>query len=687
LGTIENVVFRARQANQEHWFRDGRFSSVPAAGHKPRSSKTNATMTDRFTFKDHQRERQLFLSRLLIGAVVVVTLFGALISRLVFLQVYEHEYYSTKSDEYRISIQPVVPNRGLIYDRNGVLLAENKASYTLMLVKEEAGNIASSLELLESIIELSPDDVEKFQTRLKRRSIPFSPVPLRFNLTEHEIASIAVNQFKLPGINVEAQLVRHYPQGEVMAHAIGYLASISEDELKTVDPVNYSGTHQIGKMGVERFYEDILHGKVGYETVEKNARGQIMKVLDRTDPVPGQDIVLHLDSKLQMAATNALGDFRGGVIALDPTNGGVLAMISKPSFDPNLFVQGISKTDYAKLNDRVESPLFNRALAKYSPGSTMKPFVGLAALDTGLRTREYTIRDPGHFRLDGDRHIYHDWTWWVSKNGHDIVNLEKAIYQSCDTYFFDLATDMSIDTMHDFLFKFGFGRNTSVDIPQASKGTLPNRQWKQDNLGQPWYPGETLNSSIGQGYTETSPLQLATATMLIANRGKWYQPAMLKRVGAGAPDVKRSSYIPDIELKNPDDWRFMGDAMADVIHKNNGGYRNNGTAYPYVVNVGPMPYRMAGKSGTAQVIGMAADFDKNAEVPEQYRDHALFIAFAPVDDPKIAVAVFVEHGEGGSSVAGPIARKVIDAYLLEDGKLKPEFQPGGGSSLISSLTP
>ena len=652
------------------------------------AGSTADKMADRYTFKDHNREKQIFLSRLLIGGIVVLVLFALLITRLVYLQVFEHEYYSTKSDGYRIHIQPVPPNRGLIYDRNGVLLAENKPSYTLTLTRENAGDMDASLQLLGSLIQFTEEDEEKFRTRLKRRSVPFSSVPVRFNLSEEEIASIAVNQFRLPGISVEAQLVRNYPQGDLFAHAVGYLASISEEELKQVDQVNYKGTHQIGKMGIEKYYEDILHGTVGYETVEKNARGQIMQVLDRTDPIPGQDIVLNLDINLQKAAVEALGDFRGGVVVLDPTDGGVMAMVSKPAFDPNLFVEGISKTDYAKLNDRAETPLFNRALAKYSPGSTVKPFLGLAALETGTRTREYTIRDPGHFRLDGDSHIYHDWTWWVSKNGHDLVNLEKAIYQSCDIYFYDLATDMDIDTMHDFMFRFGFGRNTSVDIPQASNGVLPSRQWKRNALGLPWYPGETLNSSIGQGYTEASPLQLATATMLIANKGKWYQPALLRKVGTDSEVIQRTSYLPDIQLKNPDDWNLVANAMRDVVHKKNGGYRNNGTAWPYIENMGPMPYEMAGKSGTAQVVGMAADFDNDAEVPEKYRDHALFISFAPANDPKIVVAVFVEHGEGGSSVAGPVARKIIDTWLVEEGQLKPQFQPvpDGSSSLITSLS-
>lgn len=641
-------------------------------------------MSDRYTFKDHTFERQLFLSRLLVGGSVTLFLIAVLIVRLVYLQVYEHEYYSTKSDNYRIHVQPVSPTRGRIYDRNGVLLADNKPSYTLTLVKENAGDIDASIEQLRTLIGFTPEEEEKFRTQLKRRKVPFSSVPLRLSLTEDEIARVAVNQFQLPGINVEAQLVRHYPQGDLLAHALGYVASMSEDELKTVDSVNYRATQQIGKMGVEKFYESILHGQVGYETVEKNARGQIMKVLDRTDPTPGKDLVLHLDANLQKAAVDALGDFRGGIVALDPATGGVLAMVSKPSFDPNLFVEGISKTDYAKLQDPRQTPLFNRALARYSPGSTIKPFIGLAALDTGLRTREYTIRDPGYFHLDGDSHVYHDWTWWDNKSGHDLVDLEKAIYQSCDIYFFDLATDMDIDTMHDFLSQFGFGRNTSIDIPQAHAGVLPSREWKRAAMGQPWYPGETLNSSIGQGFTLATPLQLATATMLMANKGKWNQPVMLKSLGLEAPDYHPQASLPDIQLKNPEDWNFIGDAMASVIHRN-GGYRDNGTAYSYIGRTNPPPYRMAGKSGTAQVANMAADFDKkNTAVPEELVDHALFIAFAPVEDPKIAVAVFVENGKGGSGVAGPIARQILDAYLLENGQLKPEFMQAPAAPLISS---
>ncbi|HEY0963167.1 MAG TPA: penicillin-binding protein 2 [Pseudomonadales bacterium] len=651
-------------------------------------------MTDRYTFKDHNRERQIFVSRLLVGGGIAIFLLTLLIARLVFLQVYQHEYYSTKSDSYRISIQPVVPNRGLIYDRNGVILAENKPSYTLTVVKEHAADLEHSLELLRTLIRLTPDDEQEFIDRQRRRAVPFSSVPLRFNLSEEERANIAINQFQLPGISVESELVRHYPQGELMAHALGYVAALSEDDLKLVDPENYAGTHQIGKMGVEKFYESLLHGKVGYETVEKNARGQIMKVLDRTDPVPGEDIMLHLDSKLQQAAVNALGDFRGGIVALDPETGGVLAMVSKPSFDPNLFVGGISSADYAKLQDRIETPLFNRALGRYSPGSTIKPFLGLAALDTGLRTREYTIRDNGQFRLPNSSHVYHDWTWWDNRSGHDIVNLEKAIYQSCDIYFYDLARDMDIDTMHDFLYQFGFGRNTSVDIPQASVGILPSREWKREAKGEPWYPGETVNSSIGQGYTEATPLQLATATMLIANKGKWNPPALLKRVGLGAQDVQHQHEMPDIQLKNPADWDFIQHAMQSVVHKDRSeGYRTNGTAYDYIANAKDnrlTAYHMGGKSGTAQVINHAADFKKGdgKALPEIYRDHGLFIAFAPVEAPKIAVAIFVQNGESGSNVAGTMARKILDAYLLgPDGQLKPEFQPPAPPPLISLNNP
>lgn len=648
-------------------------------------------MTDRYTFKDHNLERQIFLSRLLIGGGVAIFLLVLLIARLVFLQVYRHDYYTSQSEYYRIKTQPVVPNRGLIYDRNGVILAENRPSFTLMVVKEDAGDIARSLELLRNFIALTPEDEKEFYERLKGRTIPFSSVPLRFNLTEEERANFAVNQFQLPGISVEAQLMRYYPHGDLVAHALGYVAAISEKDQEGLDLENYQGTNQIGKMGVEKFYEDILHGTVGYETVEQNVHQQVMKVLDRTDPVAGQDIVLNLDINVQKAAVEALGHFRGGIVALDPETGGVLALVSKPAFDPNLFVGGISNTEYAKLQDRVETPLFNRALGRYSPGSTIKPFLGLAALDTGIRTREYTIRDNGTFQLNGRGYVWHDWTWWDFNNGHDIVNLERAIYQSCDIYFYDLATDMDIDVMHDFLYEFGFGRNTAVDIPQANTGILPSRTWKQETRGEAWYPGETVNSAIGQGYTEATPLQLATATMLIANKGKWNPPALLKRIGRDAPDVQHEHQMQDIVLNNPDDWEFIQQAMQAVVHKDrSGGYRMNGTAYDAIGNAQGNPlkaYHMAGKSGTAQVVNQARDFNgKSEELPEEFQDNALFIAFAPVEDPKIAVAVYVEHGAGGSGVAGPMARQILDAYLLgPDGQLKPEFVPA--TSPLISLNP
>jgi penicillin-binding protein 2 len=630
-------------------------------------------MAEKITLQDHQLERQIVLSRIIVGGILSFLLILTLFARLFYLQVNQHEYYSTKSDSYRIHVQPVVPTRGLIYDRNGILLAENIPSFTLSLVREHAGDIDQTIKVISSLITLSDDDIEKFSTRLKNRSVPFAAVPVRYNLTEEEIAKISVNQFQLSGVSVEAELVRHYPEGETFAHAIGYLSSITEDELKRVDSVNYSGTHQIGKLGVEKYYEDILHGQVGYQTVEKDARGQLMKILDNTDPVPGQDIMLHLDSHIQKAAEKAFGDHRGAVIALDPNTGGVLALVSKPAFDPNLFVQGISRAEFAKLNDPLTTPMFNRALAKYAPGSTLKPFLALAALNYGLRTREQTISDPGYYRLKNEEHIYHDWTWWVNESGHNQVDMQKAIFQSCDIYFYDLAVDMGIDKMHDFLFRFGFGRNTTLDLPQASTGTLPSRQWKRETLGEAWYPGDTLNSSIGQGFTEATPMQLATATLLMANKGKWMRPGLLKQVGIEGTPIEPSRSLPDIELENTDDWNFIHDSMAMVVHKGAGGYRNTGTAYPYIAMQKALPYRMAGKSGTAQVVGMAADFDNDAEVAEKFRDHALFISFAPVDNPQIALAVFIEHGEGGSSIAGPISREIIDSYLLEDGVLKSEF--------------
>jgi len=630
-------------------------------------------MTEKITIQDHQLERQIVLSRIIVGGVIAFLLILALIARLFFLQVNQHDYYSTKSDNYRIHVQPIVPTRGLIYDRNGTLLAENVPSFTLTLVREHAGDVDKVVDVIESLISLTEEDREKLRGRLRSRSIPHSSVPVRFNLSEEEIARISVNQFRLPGVSVEAQLVRHYPEGEIFAHSVGYLGSITEDELKAVDPVNYSGTHQIGKQGIEKFYEDILHGQVGYQTVEKNARGQIMSVLDRTDPVPGQDIVLNLDSNIQKAAVEALGDYRGAVVAIDPETGGILALVSKPAYDPNLFVQGISRKDYASLNDPVNSPLFNRALAKYAPGSTVKPFISLAALNEGYRTPEDTVDDPGYYQLGNHKH--YDWTWWSNKTGHGTVDMQRAIYQSCNVYFWDLAMDMGIDQMHDFLFRFGFGRNVSLDLPQASTGTLPSREWKLNAIGEPWYPGETINSYVGQGYTEATPLQLATATMLMSNKGKWHRPAVMRQIGTDSSPVIESTFLPDIEINNPDYWDFIAESMEMVVSRGYGGeYRTYGSAYPYIAAAEPLKYRMAGKSGTAQVIAILENYDRADEVPEKYREHAWFISFAPVDNPKIALAVFVEHGEAGSSVAGPIARNVLDAYLLdEQGELKAEF--------------
>jgi len=630
-------------------------------------------MAEKITLQDHQQERRLVLSRILVGGTLAFLLILVLLARLFYLQINQHEYYSTKSDNYRIHVQSVVPTRGLIYDRNGVLLAENVPSFTLSLVREHAGDVDRAIEIIQSLISLTEEDVEKFRSRLKNRSVPYSAVPVRYNLNEEEIARISVNQFRLPGVSVEAELVRHYPQGEAVAHAVGYLGSITEDELKTLDPVNYSGTHQMGKMGVESFYEPLLHGQVGYETVEKNARGQVMKVLDRTDPVPGQNIVLHLDSELQKAAMAALGEYRGAVVAIDPESGGVLALVSKPAFDPNLFVQGMSRKQYAALNDPVQLPLFNRSLAKYAPGSTVKPFIGLAALNEGFRTPEDVVHDPGYYTLDQHRH--YDWTWWSNKSGHGSVDLQRAIYQSCNVYFWDLAMDMGIDRIYDFLFRFGFGRNVSLDLPSASKGTLPSREWKRNTMGQPWYPGETLNSFIGQGYTEATPLQMATAAMLMSNKGKWYRPSMLKQIGVEGAPVDNHGFVPDVELNDPSYWDFIAEAMEMVVNRGYGPeYRTYGTAFPYIADGNPVKYRMAGKSGTAQVIAIPDSYDRADEVPEKYREHAWFISFAPIGNPKIALAVFVEHGAGGSAVAGPIAREILDAYLLEDGELKPEFR-------------
>ncbi|MNF43216.1 penicillin-binding protein 2 [Pseudomonas linyingensis] len=620
--------------------------------------------------KDHERDARLVRSRAVVGAIFVLLLTGVLVARMYFLQVIQYEHHSTLAENNRIHVQPLPPTRGLIYDRNGVIIADNRPSFSLTVSRERAGDWPQVLDSVVEVLGLGEEERALFEKRLRQGRRPFEPVPILFELSEEQIARIAVNQFRLPGVDVVAQLVRHYPQGEHFAHSVGYVGRINERELKQLDPVDYSGTHHIGKTGTEKFYEDLLHGQVGYEEVETNARGRVLRVLKHTDPVPGKDITLHLDLKLQEAAEAALAGRRGAIIALEPATGGVLAMVSQPSYNPNLFVTGIGFKEYAALRDSIDRPLYNRVLrGLYPPGSTIKPQVALAGLDAGVINAASRVYDPGFYQLPGNTHKYRNW----NRSGDGWVSLDLALARSNDTYFYDLAIKLGIDRLHHYMSAFGLGQRVSLDLFEEASGLMPSREWKRVNRRQGWYPGETVITGIGQGYMLTTPLQLAQATALIASRGQWRRPRLLKDADGMTPEqlvarelLEADETPPNIVAKDPRYWDQVTHGMVEVVHGERGTARKIGLG---------SPYRIAGKSGTAQVVAIRQGerYDRN-KVRERHRDHALFVAFAPADDPKIAVAVMVENGESGSGVAGPVAKQVLDAWLLdEQGRLKAEF--------------
>ncbi|WP_439887409.1 penicillin-binding protein 2 [Pseudomonas sp. MBLB4123] len=613
--------------------------------------------------KDHEKDARLIRARALVGALVVLLLTAVLVVRLYYLQVVQYEYHSTLSENNRVHVQPIPPSRGLIFDRNGVIIADNRPSFSLTLTRERAGDWEQVLDVIVEVLELGTDERALFEKRVRQGRRPFEPVPVLFELTEEQIARVAINQFRLPGVEVVARLVRHYPLGEHFAHSVGYVGRINEKELKELDPVAYSGTHHIGKTGIERFYEAQLHGEVGYEEVETNARGRVLRVLKRTDPLPGKDIVLTLDARLQRAAEEALGGRRGAIVAIQPATGEVLAMVSQPSFDPNPFVTGIGFQAYADLRDSIDRPLYNRVLrGLYPPGSTIKPMVAVAGLDAGVVTPTSRVFDPGFYQLPGHSHKYRNW----NRSGDGWVSLELAIARSNDTYFYDLAHKMGIDRMHDYMTRFGLGQRVALDMFEETAGLMPSRDWKRARYRQPWYPGETLILGIGQGYMQTTPLQLAQAVTLMANRGKWIRPHLAKSI-EGRPPVDDEP-MADIVLRDPKAWDYARFGMEQVMHGARGTARKVGDS---------AVYRIAGKSGTAQVVAIkqGEKYDRN-KVAERHRDHALFVAFAPAESPQIAVAVMVENGESGSGVAAPVVKQVMDAWLLdEDGQLKAEYAP------------
>ncbi|HEX6928417.1 MAG TPA: penicillin-binding protein 2 [Gammaproteobacteria bacterium] len=611
-------------------------------------------MARRTHIKDEWQEYRLFQNRALLGGIGVVVLTGVLLARLYWLQVEQFPHYATLSENNRVRIQTLAPNRGLIYDRNGILLAENVPNYQLELIPEQIEDIGATLEKLGEVIALRDADIERFNKllRTKRR---FEPVPLRYNLNDEEVASFAVHRQEFPGVDIQARLTRRYPLGPIMAHVVGYIGSITERELQARDEARYSGTSQIGKVGIERSYEDVLHGYPGVQQVETNAQSRVLRVLDVEPPVPGRDLILSIDARLQKAAFDALGDYKGAVVAIDPRNGEVLAMVSKPAYNPNLFVEGIDTKTLETFYTDIQRPLFNRAInGAYPPGSTIKPMLGLAGLHYGVVTSTHSTFCPGYFVLEGNPRPYRDW----KREGHGWTDMEKAIEQSCDVYYYELAVELGIDRIHEFLARFGLGQPTGVDLIGEDDGLLPSREWKRRERNMPWFPGETVNVGIGQGFMLMTPMQLAQSTARIASRGAAFVPRIVNSIhDTLTHDIRQLPPVPlpPVDFRSEWPWQFVINAMEDVVHGARGTARSIGFG---------VPYRIAGKTGTAQVftLGAEEEYDEE-ELAIALRDHGLFIAFAPADDPKIAIAIVVENG-GGSSSAVPVARAMFDTWLL-----------------------
>lgn len=624
-------------------------------------------MSNRQALKNVLRERQVFQHRIVLAILGMLVLCGILVVRYAQLQIADYEVYKTQSDRNRIQLLPIAPKRGLIFDRNGVLLAENIPSYNLAIVKERLQGLDDTLAVVRELVEISDDDVTRFRKRLRRRR-PYQAVPLKFRLNEEEIARIAVNKHRIPGVEVNAQLVRHYPQGEIFSHVLGYVGRIGEKEQESLDPINYSATHHVGKIGLEKYYEDLLHGTVGYQNVETNAHGRILRVLEHHDPLPGADIRLHIDAGVQRAAHDALAGLRGAVVAIDPRNGGVLAMVSVPGYDTNLFANGISNKNYKMLRSNPDLPLYNRALqGQYPPASIVKPIWGLAGLHYGVITPTTRYADPGWFTLPNDTRRYRDW----KRGGHGVtINLQQAVAQSCDVYFYELSYRLGIDRMHAFGDRFGLGRVTGIDNTNERPGLLPSRAWKKAKRGGHWYPGETINAGIGQGLVLATPLQLAVATSVLASRGVLHAPRILASAGG---EEMSAPVLGKIEDVSDSAWKHVSRAMEMVVTGKHGTARGLARG---------LDYRMAAKTGTAQVVGIAAGEKYDSEaLHEKNRDHALFIAFAPVEAPELAIAVVIENGEHGGSAAGPVAKKVMDAYFLSQ-RLRAKLQMSDTAEFI-----
>ncbi len=614
-------------------------------------------MSKHVEFKNHQREIFHFQLRLVVSIGFVLLLLAILLVRFIYLQAVRHNHYQTLAESNRIAIIPIVPNRGLILDRNGVVLARNYSGYTLEINKNKTTDMEATVNELSTLVEITPKDRKRFR-KLLAESHDFNTLVIRNRLSDEEVTRFAAQQYRFPAVEIKARLFRDYPFGEKTAHLIGYIGRINEtDEAQLAESdlaANYRGSDYIGKTGLEQSYEGDLHGTTGIEQVEVDAGGRAVRMLSHSAPVSGNTLVLSIDAKLQEIAEQSFGNYRGALVAIDPNNGEVLAFVSKPGYDPNPFIDGIDTQSWDELNNSPDVPLNNRALrGQYPPGSTIKPFMALAGLNFRTRSPEQTISDPGVYYLPGSSRQYRDW----KAGGHGNVNMFKAIQMSCDTYFYGLATELGIDNISGFLSRFGFGKKTGIDMEGETSGLLPSQEWKMKRYQQIWYPGDTVSVGIGQGYSLVTPLQLAFATATLANDGVPYKPHLVKEVRSALGAEKRliaSEPLADLHI-DPAHLELVRSAMVAVTQP-------GGTAV--YASLGA-PYHIAGKTGTAQVIAMkqGEKYDEKA-IDERHRDHAWFIAFAPAEEPRIALVVLAENGGHGSSTAAPIARKVLDYYLL-----------------------
>ncbi|MES2488379.1 MAG: penicillin-binding protein 2 [Pseudomonadota bacterium] len=619
-------------------------------------------------FKDLHGEKNTFLNRAVFAGVTCLALAVVLVARLINLQVMNHDYYSTRADDNRMRITPVPPVRGLIYDRNGTLLAENRPAFVLEVTPEQAGDLDDALKSLESVIALTPKDIARFKERV-RKTPRYRGVPLRNNLSMEEVARYEINRHDFHGIDVNAGLTRNYPLSLAASHVVGYVGAINEDELKDLDPAQYQGLIQMGKVGVEKSQEELLRGTPGAKIIEANAYGRPLRELDYRKGAPGKNLYLSLDSKVQAVAEAALGDLNGAIVAIDPRNGEVIAMVSKPGFDPQLFSEGVDQATYKALNTDPNRPLFNRALqGTYPPGSTVKPAMALAGLEFNVVAPEHKEFCKGEYMLPGSSRKYRCW----KRTGHGWMDMTQGVMKSCDVYFYALANTLGVDRIYEAMSGFGLGKPTGVDLPLEKGGLMPSREWKRRARKENWYPGETLNIGIGQGYMTTTPMQLAQMAARIAMRGGGFKPHIVHSTEDALTKVVtliKPEALPPIVLQNAKNWDAVISAMEGVAQL------QGGTAYKIGHDA---PYRIAAKTGTAQVAGMAQNEAKARAmetIPVHLRDHALFIAFAPADDPKIAVGVLAEHGGHGASVAAPIARKLMDMYLLGEVRYRDGTEP------------